>query len=343
MESGVSRSETGSKPQGRRRDPRRRLATGGVQLVFTADGAALAAALVLAGVFCGAAPAAHAAPPQTALAGTGLKAAPAAPKLVVLLVADQFRADNLTRLGPSLDPGGLRRLLQKGASAIGHYGQQNTYTGPGHALIATGSYGYLNGITQNKFWNQRSGRSESMLYDESIKILGNKKQSADDDNSPRNLIGSTVFDELRLLRRDSKVVAVALKGRGAILLAGHLGQAYFFSEQLGEMTSSSFYMGKVPEWVQRWNGQKFVDKAFGTRWERLLPADKFQRLQQISWQAQASPTAARPMATFCRMVRCTLPIWSERGTATTIVQSSPALSRCAVALMCTRPSSPSNE
>ena len=65
------------------------------------------------------------------------------------------------------------------------------------------------------------------------------------------------------------------RGRGAILLAGHLGQAYFFSEQLGEMTSSSFYMGKVPEWVQRWNGQKFVDKAFGTRWERLLPADKY--------------------------------------------------------------------
>ncbi len=231
----------------------------------------LAAALVLGGVLGlggGSAQAAGAAP----AAG---KAGPGMPKLVVLLVADQFRADNLTRFAPLLDPGGLKKLLQKGATAVGHYGQQNTYTGPGHALIATGAYGYLNGITQNKFWNQKSGRSESMLFDDSVKILPDKKLTPEEDNSPRNLIGSTVFDELRLLRRDSKVVAVALKGRGAILLAGHLGQAYFFSEQLGEMTSSSFYMGKVPEWVQRWNGQKFVDKAFGTRWERLLPADKY--------------------------------------------------------------------
>ena len=205
------------------------------------------------------------------------KAGPAAlpmPKLVVLLVADQFRADNLTRMGALLEPGGLKKLL-KGATAIGHYGQQNTYTGPGHALIATGAYGYLNGITQNKFWNQKTNRSESMLFDGTVKVLGENEQSFDDDTSPRNLIGSTVFDELRLLHRDSKVVAVALKGRGAILLGGHLGQAYFFSDQTGEMTTSTFYAAQLPEWVQRWNSQKLVDKAFGSVWERLLPADKY--------------------------------------------------------------------
>lgn len=208
-----------------------------------------------------------------AQAGVGKGGLPT-PKLVVLLVADQFWADNLTRMGALLEPGGLKKLL-KGATAIGHYGQQNTYTGPGHALIATGSYGYLNGITQNKFWNQKSGHSESMLYDNTVQILGEKDQSFDDDTSPRNLIGSTLFDELRLLHRDAKVVTVALKGRGAILLAGHLGQAYFFSDQTGEMTTSTFYASKLPDWVQRWNSQKLVDKAFGAPWERLLPADKY--------------------------------------------------------------------
>lgn len=235
--------------------------------------ARLAAVLVLGGVF-----GLGGLLPQAQAAGTGQppgKAGPGMPKLVVLLVADQFRADNLTRFGALLDPGGLKKLMQRGATAIGHYGQQNTYTGPGHALIVTGSYGYLNGITQNKFWNPKTGRSEGMLFDDGAKILTDKKLTPEDDTSPRNLIGSTVFDELRLLRRDSKVVAVALKGRGAILLGGHLGQAYFFSEQLGEMTSSTFYMNKLPEWVQRWNSQRLVDKAFGTRWERLLPADKY--------------------------------------------------------------------
>src|SRR5690349_11249603 len=78
----------------------------------------------------------------------GATAAPLrGPKLVLLLVADQFRADTMTRFRGLLGTNGLLRL-SRGATAVGHHGQQNTYTGPGHALIATGAYGYLNGITQ---------------------------------------------------------------------------------------------------------------------------------------------------------------------------------------------------
>lgn len=85
------------------------------------------------------------------------EAAAREPKLVVLIVADQLRADTLKRFRPLLSGEGLLRLA-RGATAVGHYGQQNTYTGPGHALIATGSYGYLNGITQNKWsWRLRPG------------------------------------------------------------------------------------------------------------------------------------------------------------------------------------------
>jgi hypothetical protein len=248
---------------------------------------AFLAILIRATLLAMAAPAMAADSGATAASGRQAVVPPLAqPKLVVLLVADQFRADNLTRHGALLDPGGLRKLLRKGAAAIGHYAQQNTYTGPGHALIATGSYGYLNGITQNKFWNQKTGRSESMLYDGSVRILGDKEPlSTEDDSSPRNLLGSTVFDELRLLHPDSKVVAVALKGRGAILLGGHLGQAYFFSEETGQMTTSTFYATQLPEWAQRWNDQKPADKAFGTRWERLLPADKYRTPDASPYEA----------------------------------------------------------
>ena len=98
-----------------------------------------------AGTAAGARPKAKAAPQG--------EAASKAPKLVVLLVADQLRADTLTHYRAMLSPAGLLRLA-RGATAVGHYGQQNTYTGPGHALIATGGYGYLNGITQNKWFNR---------------------------------------------------------------------------------------------------------------------------------------------------------------------------------------------
>lgn len=194
-----------------------------------------------------------------------------APKLVVLLVADQFRAENLRRYAPYLAPGGFARLVQRGAVATGHYGQQNTYTGPGHAMIATGSYGYLSGVTQNKFWNRRTGRSEAMMFDPDAQVLGDKEGGPEEETSPRNLFGSTLGDQLRLARPDAKVVSVALKGRGSILLGGHLGAAYFFSDQTGTMTTSTYYMKDLPEWAKRWNARKVADGVFGKSWDRLLP------------------------------------------------------------------------
>jgi hypothetical protein len=197
------------------------------------------------------------------------------PKLVVLLVADQFRAETLRRYEPWLSPGGFKRLLQRGAVAIGHYGQQNTYTGPGHAVIATGSYGYLSGITQNKFYNRRAGRSEAMMFDPDAAVIGDKGGGPEEETSPRNLLGSTLGDELRLRSRDARVISVALKGRGSILLGGRLGTAYFFSDETGMMTSSTYYMKDLPEWVKRWNARKPADAYFGKKWERLLPAQSY--------------------------------------------------------------------
>lgn len=223
--------------------------------------------------------------PGLSLAAPAAKTGLQAPKLVLLLVADQFRADNLARYGSMFVEGGLKRLLRQGAFAIGRYGQQNTYTGPGHALIATGSYGYLNGITQNKFWNRQSGKAESMLYDPQATVLGEKELSLDDDSSPRNLVGSTVFDELRFTSKDSRVLGVALKARGAILLGGHLGRAYFFSDQTGEFTTSTYYAKDLPDWVKDWNKKKLADAGFNKPWERLLPVESYPTIDDSPYEA----------------------------------------------------------
>ncbi len=196
-----------------------------------------------------------------ALAGAVASAAPAKkPKLAVVVVIDQFRANDLARLGPHLE-GGFKRLLG-GAVLTGRYGQQNTYTGPGHALILSGSYGYANGIIQNKWYNRARGHSEGMLHDPDAKPLVGTIE-AGEDTSPRNFIGSTVGDELRMANGMApKVVALALKERGALLLGGRTGTAYFFSEAAGEMTTSSYYMSAVPDWVSRFNADKKIDKYF---------------------------------------------------------------------------------
>lgn len=208
------------------------------------------------------------------LASTAVAAAPKKPKLAVLVVVDQLRASDLSRLSPHFT-GGFKRLLEGGAVVEGHYGHQNTYTGPGHAVIASGSYGYLNGITQNKFYNRATGRSEAMLFDPEAKPLG-AEVAPDDETSPRNFNGSTVGDELRLATGNAaRVVSVAVKERGAILLGGRTGSAWYFSEATGQMTTSTYYRPDLPEWVSTFNAKKVPDAAFGKAWERALPVGAY--------------------------------------------------------------------
>jgi len=194
------------------------------------------------------------------------------PKLVVAIVIDQFRADYLTRFAPHFGETGFKRLARRGASWTGHYGHYATYTGPGHALILSGSYPDINGIGANKFFNQATQRSEAMVFDADAEILGVKKTDPDMDVSPRNFIGTTIGDELALATaRQSRTISLATKGRGAILLGGRLGKSYFMNDDTGEMTTSTYYSSVLPNWVVGWNTKKLADASFGKPWERVLP------------------------------------------------------------------------
>ncbi|MCK6544615.1 alkaline phosphatase family protein [Myxococcota bacterium] len=207
------------------------------------------------------------------------------PRLVVVLVADQFRAEFLTRYGRDFGPKGFRRLMSEGAVFTGRYEQQNTYTGPGHALLASGSFAYVNGIMQNKFYNFATKRSESMLFDASAKLL-HGETTPDDETSPRNFEGSTIGDELRLASPDSKVIGLALKDRGAIMLAGRTGTAYFQSEATGDVTTSTYYRSDLPEWLVKFNAARPADAAFGKSWERVLPKDRYVGADDSKWEAE---------------------------------------------------------
>jgi predicted AlkP superfamily pyrophosphatase or phosphodiesterase len=204
--------------------------------------------------------------------GAHVSASARRPKLVVAIVIDQFRADYLTRFEPNFGDKGFKRLTRSGASWKGHYGHYATYTGPGHALILSGSYPYVNGIAANKFYNRESGRAEAMVFDAASEVLGVKKTDPDMDVSPKNFIGSTLGDELALATaQKSRTVALATKGRGAILLGGRLGKAYFMNDDTGEMTTSTYYASVLPNWVVGWNTKKLADASFDKPWERALP------------------------------------------------------------------------
>ena len=219
-----------------------------------------------------AAPPTTAAPAPAAPANFGVKR----PKLVVVIALDQFRADYLARFEAHFGDAGFKRLLREGASFTGHYGHYATYTGPGHALLLSGSYPYVNGISSNKFYNPATSRSEAMVFDGQSKILGLQDTPADMDVSPRNFYGSTVGDELILAQgRQAKTIALATKGRGAILMGGRMAKTYWMNDDTGDMTTSTYYASALPAWVETWNKKKLADSWFGKTWDRALPVTAY--------------------------------------------------------------------
>src|ERR1700752_1593990 len=66
-------------------------------------------------------------------------ALPKRPRLVLLIVVDQFRYDYLERFGDLFGPNGFRRLMRDGASwTQSNYDHMPTYTAPGHGTMMTG-------------------------------------------------------------------------------------------------------------------------------------------------------------------------------------------------------------
>ncbi|HET9526980.1 MAG TPA: alkaline phosphatase family protein [Pyrinomonadaceae bacterium] len=198
------------------------------------------------------------------------------PRLVLLIVVDQFRYDYLERFGDLFAPNGLRRLMRDGASwTQSNYDHFPTYTAPGHGTMMTGAYPAETGIIANEWPDRTTGKKVTSVSDASVKLLGGR--AGDTGSSPRRLMSSTVGDELRLITNDrSKVIGVSIKDRSAILPAGrHANAAYWFSITSGTMVSSTYYFDQLPAWVTTFNNPRPADQYFGKKWERLLAESEY--------------------------------------------------------------------
>jgi predicted AlkP superfamily pyrophosphatase or phosphodiesterase len=90
----------------------------------------------------------------------GKPESPRHPKLVLIVVIDQFRYDYLERFQPQFVEGGFNLLLKSGANFVDcRYDCTTTETGPGHAALLTGAYGNIHGIVANDWYDHAGKRS----------------------------------------------------------------------------------------------------------------------------------------------------------------------------------------
>ena len=187
-----------------------------------------------------------------------------------------MRWDYLYRYYDRYGTDGFKRLLNEGFSC------ENTLinylpsaTAVGHTTIFTGSVPSIDGIAGNEWIDQLSGRKWYCTEDTSEQTVGSN--SAAGKMSPRNLLVSTITDELRLATNfKSKVVGVSLKDRAAILPAGHTATAAFwFDDATGRFITSTYYMKQLPDWVNQFNKKEPGKELLKNGWNTLYPVHTY--------------------------------------------------------------------
>jgi predicted AlkP superfamily pyrophosphatase or phosphodiesterase len=198
------------------------------------------------------------------------------PKLVIGVVVDQMKAEYLDRFYDDYSQEGFKRLMNEGYSFHNmNYNYVPTYTAPGHASIYTGATPATHGIIGNDWYIRETGKNKYCTDDASVKtlVIGAEKEGM---MSPKNLLATTVTDELRMATNfRGKVIGLSIKDRGAILPAGHFANWAFWYSKSGDFISSSFYGEKMPDWVTKFNSEKHYMPYIEKGWSLLKPIDNY--------------------------------------------------------------------
>ncbi len=244
----------------------------------------------------GAAGAGKPASPPDSAPGAASEPRPSArgPRLVVLLVIDQFRPDFLTRWEQHFEAGGFRRFLDHGAFfANAAYSYSATATAAGHATLASGCLPRQHGIIVNEwFLEPGSHKSRAAVDDADTQLVGLDLEAPARGKSPRAFIGMTLGDQLKVLDPRSRVFGVALKDRSAILPAGRAADgAYWWHGATGRFVTSTWYRPELPGYLRDYNEQARVDRFAGQVWEPLLEPSVYAAARPVG--AQWLPFIAR--------------------------------------------------
>ncbi|MCD6017924.1 MAG: alkaline phosphatase [Bacteroidetes bacterium] len=198
------------------------------------------------------------------------------PKLVVGIVIDQMRQDYIYRYWNKFGNGGFKKIINEGFFyKNAHYNYVPTYTGPGHASIYTGTSPATHGIIGNDWFVKETGKMTYCTYDEKAKPVGT--ESAAGSMSPKNLLVTTIGDELKLnTNQQSKVFSVSFKDRSSILPAGHSANgAFWFDGSNGNFVSSSHYMNQLPAWMNDFNNRNLAKQYLSQGWNTLYPLSSY--------------------------------------------------------------------
>jgi predicted AlkP superfamily pyrophosphatase or phosphodiesterase len=200
-----------------------------------------------------------------------------APKLIVLISIDQMRGDYIDKFQHQWSKG-LKRLITEGAwFRQADYPYYNNVTCAGHASISTGTVPAVHGMVLNQWWERNNSRLVSCTDDESQKLISYGSPVSGVGHSARQLLSTTLADELRLQGAAApRVVSISLKARSAISLGGHKPDAVIWLDEAdGEWVTSTGFTSAPTTFFADYIAKHPLRSEMGRRWDRSLPLDRY--------------------------------------------------------------------
>lgn len=222
------------------------------------------------------------------LSGQGGYLPPDKPRLVIGIVVEQMKYDQLEKFRDRLGENGIKRLINEGTyfkNASFEY--MLTQSAPGHATISTGAEPSFHGITSDNWYIPLRNELINCTKDVSVNPVGGSFESGM--HSPINLHASTFSDELEMAtNKRAKVFGIGMSENSAIFSAGHAADAaYWFDNTTGTWMSSTYYIDHLPAWVNDFNAMKFSDSYLNGIWSLLKPEQNYYDCQPDSNKFEA--------------------------------------------------------
>jgi predicted AlkP superfamily pyrophosphatase or phosphodiesterase len=208
--------------------------------------------------------------------GQGAYLPPDKPKLVIGIIVEQLRYDQIEKFRSRFCENGIRKLLNEGTyfqNASFQY--LLTQTAPGYATISTGAEPSFHGITSDNWYLPLKNELIYCTKDLSVNPVGGSFESGL--HSPVNLQVSSFSDELKMAtNKKAKVFAVGLKENPVIFSAGHGADgAFWYDNTTGSWMSSTYYINSLPSWVIDFNAMKYPETYLMNPWTLLKPLQEY--------------------------------------------------------------------
>jgi predicted AlkP superfamily pyrophosphatase or phosphodiesterase len=197
------------------------------------------------------------------------------PKLVVVLVVDQMRADYVDKFRGQWK-GGLARLLREGAwFRAAAYPYAATETCVGHATISTGAFPASHGMVANAWWDRDQQVMVTCTSDPKATNSAYAGGTTTGGDSAWRMQLPSFAEELKFQTGGAtRVVTFSLKARAAITLAGHKADAVaWFDASSGSWVTSPPY-GTMP-FVEAFVKEHPAADDYGKTWALSMPESSY--------------------------------------------------------------------